>query len=71
MKYLIEISILIYFFITNSLGFEKLKKKMTDILEDYETIDRKMDLLSDNPFYKNLERVTLINLKKIKIKNFS
>lgn len=47
MKYLIEISILIFFF-TNAFTFEKLKRKMTNILEDYETIDRNLDLLTDN-----------------------
>jgi len=59
MKYIREISILIFFFITNALAFGKLKKKMANILHDYENIDKKIDLLreKDNEILRIQEKV--------------
>lgn len=59
MKSLIEIFIVVYLFITNALAVENFRKKVTNILEDYENSDRSLDRLSkkDSEFFTLSERV--------------
>ena len=61
MKSLIEVFLVVHLFITNALAFENFKKKMTNILEDYENIDKDIDRLSQNDieFYNLPDKVKI------------
>lgn len=65
MKSLIEVFIVVYLFVTNVLAVENFKKKVTNILEDYENIENNIDRLSekDSEFFNLSEKVTINSSK--------